>query len=135
MSGYVYRVFDAADRLLYVGCSIDHEARLAQHAQNAIWWCFQDHVAVEEFDTRDLAQLAEAHAIANEHPRWNTQGRTVKAEGIDYDRDVAKRLRILRTEEAALLRKLRKVRMSLAGARAEADLIRDGFQFTEEDVA
>lgn len=135
MSGYVYRVFDAADRLLYVGVSIDPDARLAQHAKNALWWCFQARSTVEQYATRDLAEMAEAEAIANEHPRWNAQGRTVRAEGIDYDRDVAGRLRTLQSEEAVLLRKLRVVRMGLAGARAEAAMIRDGFQFDEEAVA
>jgi predicted GIY-YIG superfamily endonuclease len=35
---FVYRAFDADDRLLYVGCTHDPDKRLAAHKWGADWW-------------------------------------------------------------------------------------------------
>lgn len=138
MSAYVYRASDASGRLLYVGCSVDVEARLRYHEANAQWWPFHESVAVEEFATQKEALAAEAVAIATEHPRWNMAGRSddhpdgkcntvQQAHWLDYERDVSRRHRSLIAEEQRLLRALRKVRMGLAGTRLEVACLRDGF--------
>lgn len=143
MSGaQVYRVFDAADRLLYVGCSVAVDARLNQHAQSADWWLYQDRIERETFATRNEALAAESEAIATEHPRWNINGRSQdhpdgyansihRATWLHYERDVARRRRELIEEESRLLSQIRKARMSLAGVNAEVACIKDGYVFDE----
>lgn len=76
MSAVVYRAFDAEDRLLYVGCTIDLEPRLRHHEDNSPWWPFQVRIETEGYVTRAEAAEAEAVAIATEHPRWNVKGRS-----------------------------------------------------------
>lgn len=143
---HVYRAFDAAGRLLYVGCSVSVEARLRQHETNSLWWVFKDRVEGEWFDDQDEALQAEAEAIATEHPRWNMVGRSDEhpdgqcssvnqAKWLDYDRDVASRHRSLLGQEARLLREIRKVRMGLAGTRLEVQSISGGYEFEMGDVA
>jgi hypothetical protein len=145
-AAHVYRAFDAAGRLLYVGCSIELDARLRQHSQNAQWWLFKDRVVAVGYPTHQEALDAEAEAIATEHPRWNMQGRSpdhpdgkasswVTARWLDYDRDVANRHRKLLAEEQRLLSALRKVRMGLQGVRLEADAIKNGFTLDDEEIA
>ncbi len=67
----VYRFFDAADRLLYVGITHDTRVRWAWHKGNAKWWTDQRRVAVTWFDSRDEATAAEYRAIQDEAPLWN----------------------------------------------------------------
>lgn len=75
---YVYRVFDAQDRLLYVGCTIDPEARMAVHksfgnpnpASAAIAMHGARHEVVE-YPTYDEARAAETAAIYAEAPHFN----------------------------------------------------------------
>lgn len=136
MSATVYRAFDAFGQLLYVGCTVDADVRLAAHAKTAGWWVFHERITRTEYPAQDEASDAEAKAIATEHPRWNHQGRTVpKPAGVEYEKDVARRLRGLESDEAALLRKLKKIRMGLAGVRAEVAAIKGGYVFDDEQVA
>lgn len=146
MSAHVYRAFDASGRLLYVGCTVELESRLKAHSSSAQWWLFHDRVESEWFSSHDVALEAEAAAIHAEHPRWNMQGRSeghpdghastaLNSQWLDYDRDVSKRHRSLVGEEQRLLKSLRKVRMGLAGVRAEAEAIKNGFVLDDEDVA
>lgn len=140
----VYRVYDTAGRLLYVGCSSDVPARLRQHQQNAQWWLFHARVTTEDFPTREAGREAEERAT--EHPRWNITGRSPEhpdgfcttiqgAHWLDYERSVSNRNRDLLAEEARLTKALRKVRMGLAGTRLEIAAIRDGFELDLEDIA
>lgn len=72
----VYRFFDAEDRLLYVGMSVNALARLLQHKSTAAAW-FWDvaRISVEHFDTRSDATHAEALAISKERPIHNAMKR------------------------------------------------------------
>lgn len=146
MSAHVYRAFDSAGRLLYVGCSVSVDARLRQHEASAQWWLYKDKLAVEEFASQDEALAAEAEAIATEHPRWNMTGRSPdhpdgrcstiqQARWLDYERDVSARHRSLLAEEARLLRAIRKIRMGLAGTKLEVAAIKAGLDLDLEDVA
>lgn len=74
--GTVYRVYDIVDVLLYVGCSVNVEARMAQHADTAPWFPFMDRIERTDYATVAEAQDAEAAAIYTEHPRWNVRGRS-----------------------------------------------------------
>lgn len=71
MKTALYRHFDAAGRLLYVGISLNALQRLGQHSYGAAWF---DHIAtvtIEQHPTRGDALTAEAIAIAKESPLWN----------------------------------------------------------------
>lgn len=74
---FVYRVFDATDRLLYVGCSVDVDTRMAGHESASPWFPFHSRVERVAYPSRAQAEDAESVAIATEHPRWNIQGRSV----------------------------------------------------------
>jgi Nuclease subunit of the excinuclease complex len=146
MTGYVYRAFDSSGRLLYVGCSVNVESRLRYHEQHSRWWLFHERVESEKFPTRALAAEAEAVAIATEHPRWNMQGRSDahpdgkcndihRAPWLDYEQDVWSRHRDLVEDERRLIGQIRRVRMGLAGVRAEVDAIKSGFVLDDQEIA
>lgn len=68
----LYRYFDANDKLLYIGISIDPDSRLRAHRDNHEPWV--PAVAsrtVEWLDSRPLALKAEEDAIKAERPRYN----------------------------------------------------------------
>lgn len=68
----LYRHYDAAGELLYVGISISAVARMAAHKSGGSCWV--DDVAlitIETFPSRVKALAAERAAIQNEHPKWN----------------------------------------------------------------
>jgi predicted GIY-YIG superfamily endonuclease len=68
----VYRVYDDADRLIYVGCTYDLDKRIRAH-RGGSWWRSQIArvVAVAQYPARREALAAERHAIETEAPRWN----------------------------------------------------------------
>jgi DNA-binding XRE family transcriptional regulator len=67
----VYRLYDAADTLLYVGCTKELGARLAAHAYDKVWW--PEVVRVEEacFEDPVTAADAEEHCARAYAPRHN----------------------------------------------------------------
>lgn len=67
----LYRFFDEAGALLYVGITNDTETRWAVHAREKAWWADVHRTAVEWKTTRAEAETAEAEAIGREAPRWN----------------------------------------------------------------
>lgn len=67
----LYRHFDAAGRLLYVGISLSAVQRLAQHKQASHWFAQIARVDVEWLPSRHDALRAESKAIANEAPLHN----------------------------------------------------------------
>jgi hypothetical protein len=67
---YLYRHFDGAGVLLYVGVSMKHLERLAQHKANAHWYDRITRIEIERFPTWD-ALAAEAKAIIDEKPECN----------------------------------------------------------------
>lgn len=68
---YLYRLFNSADELLYVGITKDLLSRLAAHRDWQPWWSDVDYYAVKEYKTRDEAEKAEAHLIATASPEHN----------------------------------------------------------------
>lgn len=66
----VYRAYDAAERLLYVGISMNLDGRLAKH-RSAAWWPAVAEVTVQWFDGREAAKAAEREAISRENPLHN----------------------------------------------------------------
>lgn len=67
----LYRHFDAAGQLLYVGISLSAVQRLAQHRLTARWFERIARIEVEWHDSREDAISAEIQAIAGEHPECN----------------------------------------------------------------
>lgn len=72
---YVYRCYDAEDRLIYVGCTVDPATRIANH-RAAAWWGTQIvRVRHTVFPDREHALRMERTAIGEEQPRWNLRSR------------------------------------------------------------
>jgi len=67
----VYRIYDKADRLLYVGVTWVVGARLTRHRQHSWSWMART-FSVEEFPTWGLAERGEYHAIQDEGPLFNS---------------------------------------------------------------
>lgn len=72
----LYRHFDAAGALLYVGISLNSIQRTAQHKHGARWFEQIAHITIEWHSARETALTAEAIAIAKERPKWNIAGRS-----------------------------------------------------------
>lgn len=71
MKAVVYRLFSAADDLLYVGCSIRFLDRMAQHSGNTEWFGEVAKITLQHCETHRAALLAEEQAIRSEQPRYN----------------------------------------------------------------
>lgn len=79
-SHYVYRLYDADDRLLYIGCSNDPDARIYQHAcwgrksgQLAEIGPLLHHWTYWRYPDKASAHAAEVAAIGSEAPVFNTR--------------------------------------------------------------
>lgn len=69
--GYVYRAFDAAGELLYIGCTIKPSSRFTQHQSEKDWWPEVASITLECHESREAALSVERVAIAKERPRLN----------------------------------------------------------------
>lgn len=67
----LYRLYDKADRLLYVGTSADTQTRWEQHAREKLWWSSVARATVEWHPDRTTAMAAERTAIKTEAPLHN----------------------------------------------------------------
>lgn len=67
----VYRLFDGAGALLYVGMAVHPSARWRAHALEKPWWPEVASKSVEWHETRETAAEHEYQAIASENPRYN----------------------------------------------------------------
>ena len=77
MTQHVYRCFDAADKLLYVGVSSDVRHRLASHRFTSVWFAGVHRTELEEFSDREEAREAERRAILAEQPLHNVRHKEV----------------------------------------------------------
>lgn len=87
---YVYRLLDAKGRTVYIGCTMNLKARLAEHRRNGLFGhLFVDHSTIGPFNYQD-ARRAELTLILTEKPRFNSEykpriyssrGRTIIARG------------------------------------------------------
>lgn len=78
----LYRLFDRAGTLAYVGIADHPAARWRRHARESSWWNDIDESrnTVRWYDTRGEAKRAELRAIATEKPRFNITGRTAASD-------------------------------------------------------
>lgn len=79
----LYRHFDAAGALLYVGVSVDVLARTANHLRDAHWSRQIAQITVARFESRSEALRAEWLAIYNERPKHNTMHAQAPLLGVE----------------------------------------------------
>lgn len=79
----LYRHFDAAGCLLYVGISLSAVNRLKQHVADKEWACDIATVTVQQYPTREDALDAEKAAIIAEKPLWNVIHNKKAAEPVN----------------------------------------------------
>lgn len=73
---YIYRCFDAAGRLLYVGCTSDMKKRMKVHRYNTksdLWRLMARHEVSEPYAGWIAAHDAEVAAIRDECPLLNVR--------------------------------------------------------------
>lgn len=70
----VYRFYDAAGQLLYVGITFNIGKRFGNHERDAFWWSAQRTVKIAWHDTRVEAAAEEQRAIRVENPLHNVGG-------------------------------------------------------------
>jgi predicted GIY-YIG superfamily endonuclease len=68
----LYRFFDTAGRLLYVGITQNPQLRLRDHRAMKDWWAEVANVTMEHFDSRQAVEAAERIAVRTENPVHNT---------------------------------------------------------------
>ena len=101
----LYRHFNRADELLYVGISSKLPERMRQHQRGSKWFFDVKVVTVEWFDDRHSAQLAEGKAIRLEQPKFNILKGMAKPE-LREERDpednktVFMKVRVTKQEQA-----------------------------------
>jgi predicted GIY-YIG superfamily endonuclease len=76
MSYYVYRIYDDAAVLLYIGCTVNAETRVKYHRLQSPWGRRIARWTSVQCDTEEEARAAEAAAIRSEMPRWNIEFRS-----------------------------------------------------------
>lgn len=77
----LYRLFDVAGALLYIGISVDPGVRWRVHAREKSWWAEVSERTVEWFETRKAAEAAEVAAVAAELPRYNVEHSVTRRRG------------------------------------------------------
>lgn len=67
----LYRLYNAADQLLYIGITSDPKERWRQHQGDKSWWPEVTRKTIEWIDDRGTALSREASAIKTERPLYN----------------------------------------------------------------
>lgn len=67
----LYRHYDKAGTLLYVGISLSAVVRLGQHKTYSSWFSKIDTIKIEHHTSRRAALAAEKRAIKSERPKYN----------------------------------------------------------------
>jgi hypothetical protein len=85
---FVYRHFNRAGRVIYIGCTVAPRTRLEAHQAKAWWWPQVAKTTHVVFPNREYGFYMEAKAIAEENPRWNIRHRDRSAMTLDDFRDL-----------------------------------------------
>lgn len=91
--GCVYRIYDADDNLLYVGCSIGLPSRISSHERFQEWWPEVARITVEHYEDRATALDHELLAIQTEHPQHNVVHRKFTEDELERRREMRRRNR------------------------------------------
>ena len=67
----VYRLYDAAGGLLYVGITMRGFARMTEHHKAADWFPLVERATFEHYPSRFAAAVRETEVIATENPTHN----------------------------------------------------------------
>ena len=67
----LYRYYDDADRLLYIGISDELTGRVSGHSKGSSWMDFAVRSTITRYPSRAKAAAAEIEAIKDEHPLFN----------------------------------------------------------------
>jgi hypothetical protein len=70
----LYRFYNEAGQLLYVGLTGNPGSRISQHRRGKAWWCEVARMEVEHCASRSALVEAETRAIGQERPLYNVQG-------------------------------------------------------------
>jgi hypothetical protein len=79
----VYRFYNDAGHLLYVGITDNWPARFHEHAKKSAWYKEARRIDLKPFDSREDALAEELSAIHNEDPLWNING-SAKASATEH---------------------------------------------------
>lgn len=82
---YVYRCFDADDRLMYVGLTLDRAHRYRTHRSGTPWWPDVTRITSTRYDDDEEARRVEASTIARCSPRHNVVHNGGLSTGITVD--------------------------------------------------
>jgi hypothetical protein len=85
----VYRVYDEAGRLIYIGASRAVEARFQVHEQQSWWHNLIGRIETVDYPTMQAAFAAEMVAIQEEQPAFNARHTTSGPVLTEDDVDVA----------------------------------------------
>lgn len=77
----LYRLYDAADDLLYIGISSQLAKRFREHEHSRTWWHCVEYVDLTWFDSFPDARKAEKAAHLSERPPYNGMGHV----GLGWD--------------------------------------------------
>ena len=80
----LYRLYDDAGVLLYVGITDDLCGRMRGHETTQPWWPQVRRKTVAWYDERDEADLAETMAIAAERPLHNQAKLYTPKESVEF---------------------------------------------------
>lgn len=72
---WLYKVFNYAGNLLYVGITFNPTQRMKEHRRLSIWWEDKDKMIWQRFETRQEAERAEDWSIKNDYPVFNIAGK------------------------------------------------------------
>ncbi|MCY0955046.1 helix-turn-helix domain-containing protein [Streptomyces sp. H27-S2] len=67
----MYRLYDAEERLLYVGITMNLQQRLTDHRRQKFWWHLVKQQDVRWYDSRPKAESIEAEALRTEGPLYD----------------------------------------------------------------
>lgn len=79
----VYRIYDANDRLIYIGATSNPMGRLIGHQRQSWWFALAARVSFEPHEHMDSAFATEWTAIAEEAPAFNITHNGGRAEQVN----------------------------------------------------
>lgn len=110
-SSFLYRLWDDAGYLLYVGVTSDLLGRFRTHHERQPWaWQVAGHT-VEEYPDRPSALAAETVAIRDERPRYNARKSASPYPERWQEPEPPQRLDLLRLDRLALWQRWRSARL------------------------